>query len=59
MAKMKIKDYLTSIDEDYQEYLKIKNTPYYHWTQAQQLFANMLYEAMNEGLIRNAWLGRN
>ncbi|CAB4127630.1 hypothetical protein UFOVP94_26 [uncultured Caudovirales phage] len=56
---MKIKDYLASIGEDYNEYIEMKNTPWWQWTQAQQLFANMLHEAMNEKLIRNAWLGRN
>jgi hypothetical protein len=57
MAQMKLKDYLASINEDYKEYLDMKNTPYFSWTPAQELFANMLYEAQKEGLIRNASYG--
>jgi len=55
---MKVKDYLSSIGEDYKEYLQMKNTAYFSWTPAQQLLANMLYEAQQEGLIRSAQYGK-
>jgi hypothetical protein len=55
---MKLKDYLVSIGEDYKEYLEMKNTAYFSWTPAQELLANMLYEAQREGIIRNDQYGK-
>ena len=58
MAKMTIKQYLHSIGEDYEVYKEMKNTQYFSRTQGQELLANMLYEAMSEGIIRHQTFGR-
>ena len=56
---LKIKDYLASIDATYEEYRVICATPYFQWTQSQQLLVNMLDEAANEGLIRRIdWINK-
>lgn len=49
---MTIKQYLASINTSYAEYRELWNTPVWQWTQGQQLLAKMLYEAMDERLIR-------
>ena len=54
---MKIREYLSSIGEDYEVYKEMKNSAYFSWTPGQELLANMLYEAMKQGLIRNARYG--
>ena len=50
---MKLKNYLISIEENYSEYQALISTPYFYWTQEQQLLANILHEAMSENLICN------
>lgn len=50
--RMHIRDWLASINEPYSEYLALNAMPYWEWTPAQELLANMISEAMREGLIR-------
>ena len=46
---MTIEQYLDG--EDHADYLSMCRKAYWHWTQAEQLLANQLTEALKEGLI--------
>ena len=46
---MTIEQYLDA--KDHADYLAMCDKLYWHWTQAEQLLANQLEEALKEGLI--------
>jgi len=48
---MTIKQYLQHLNEDYNDYLKMCDKPYWTWTPAEKLLDNMLVEAYEEQMI--------